>query len=79
MQLQGFDQLVVPDADEAVTEGLLERLRVEWEVEVVVAEGEVVSNVSGHPEYAFVPMLRSLLLPVDQEEEAGGSDASTPT
>jgi hypothetical protein len=78
VQLQGFDQLVVPDTSEAVEEDLLERLRVEWEVEVVVAEGEG-SYVSGHPEYAFVPMLRSLLLPVDHEEEAGGSDASTPT
>jgi hypothetical protein len=78
MQLQGFDQLVVPAADEAVTEDLLERLRVEWEVEVVPAEVEH-SQVSGHPEYAFVPMLRSLLLPVDHEEEPGGSDASTPT
>jgi hypothetical protein len=52
----GFDLLVVPEeASESVEGDLLERLQVEWEVQVVVAQGEASQHVSGHLEYAFVP------------------------
>lgn len=66
VQRQGFDELVVPDEDEAVGEELLQSLQQERGVRVVAAKGGA-TRARGYPEYAFVPMLSTCLLVAEEE------------